>query len=547
MSAWLELTIPTATSPSHTQHSCNGTYLAVPHGKGEVGVWSLQDLGFKQLDLVAHRKAVTATSFGFHSQPTLLCTAAEDYIIVWNIEEARHMYEKGQQIRGQIIGQVLGYVQHVSFSPDDALIAACIGTEILVLDSQVRIYDLSDGSGFRLLHQVDIGKTISKWKAAKEDNRPREEKGPVTVSSRPTWQKPQSQDPGPQNDVTSGESEASAAILGLYYCRNIRSRQGTADALVFINAHTFETTSLLDFGDYIPSMVKDGPSQCNIPLAGSFAFGQGADRQQVWCLVGSLFQKSVDVLRLTVPAHEGLGQRLESLSLSSPVVDDGAGGEGGTVEISVLSSTPLSENSPLRSELVPRSKETSSGKQKQRGHLATKPKGQVGDQPLTFKSKVKSSGYTQEPRMKMFAPSTRPTKGSPTTNRAGTKSTGGDRYRRTPKVNYLHMVSAHIKDNMTPACDLRPDGVCRRRVSERGSWQGCVMGSGYCLLTCTAHIQVQVRIQVQRFRFRPGVREFPMASGPPVNLQKKLEAAERPTPINNITFSGNLPSHDLAT
>ncbi|XP_019643830.1 PREDICTED: WD repeat-containing protein 27-like isoform X1 [Branchiostoma belcheri] len=474
MSAWLELTIPTATSPSHTQHSCNGTYLAVPHGKGEVGVWSLQDLGFRQLDLVAHRKAVTATSFGFHSQPTLLCTAAEDYIIVWNIEEARHMYEKGQQIRGQIIGQVLGYVQHVSFSPDDTLIAACIGTEVLVLDSQVerlhstleghnstvtsaefcphykstivsisedrtfkvwdlensalvyqsaiisafpflslshdptkesfavgtsdgqvRIYDLSDGSGFQLLHQVDIGKTISKWKAAKEDNRPREEKGPVTVSSRPTWQKPQSQDPGPQNDMTSGESEASAAILGLYYCQNVRSRQdavqqtapnflgqdsslvdnlldiapvlivGTADALVFINAHTFETTSLLDFGDYIPSMVKDGPSQCNIPLAGSFAFGQGADRQQVWCLVGSLFQKSVDVLRLTVPAHEGLGQRLESLSLSSPVVDDGAGGEGGTVEISVLSSTPLSENSPLRSELVPRSKETSSGKQKQ--------------------------------------------------------------------------------------------------------------------------------------------------------------------------------------
>ncbi|XP_078674143.1 WD repeat-containing protein 27-like isoform X2 [Branchiostoma floridae x Branchiostoma belcheri] len=571
MSAWLELTIPTATSPSHTQHSCNGTYLAVPHGKGEVGVWSLQDLGFKQLDLVAHRKAVTATSFGFHSQPTLLCTAAEDYVIVWNIEEARHMYEKGQQIRGQIIGQVLGYVQHVSFSPDDTLIAACIGTEILVLDSQVerlhstleghnstvtsaefcphykstivsisedrtfkvwdlensalvyqsaiisafpflslshdptkesfavgtsdgqvRIYDLSDGSGFRLLHQVDIGKTISKWKAAKEDSRPQEEKGPVTVSSRPTWQKPQSQDPSPQNDVTGGESEASAAILGLYYCQNVRSRQdavqqtapnflgqdsslvdnlldiapvlivGTADALVFINAHTFETTSLLDFGDYIPSMVKDGPSQCNIPLAGSFAFGQGADRQQVWCLVGSLFQKSVDVLRLTVPAHEGLGQRLESLSLSSPVVDDGAGGEGGTVEISVLSSTPLSENSPLRSELVPRSKETSSGKQKQRGHLATKPKGQVGDQPLTFKSKVKSSGYTQAPRMKMFTPSTRPTKGSPTTNRAGTKSTGGD---------------------------------------------------------------------------RPGVREFPVASGPPVNLQKKLEAAERPTPINNITFS----------
>ncbi|CAH1264288.1 WDR5B [Branchiostoma lanceolatum] len=572
MAAWLELTIPTAASPSHTQLSCNGTYLAVPHGKGEVGVWSLQDLGFRPLDLVAHRKTVTATTFGFHSQPTLLCTAAEDYIIVWNIEAARHMYEQGQQIRGQIIGQVLGYVQHVSFSPDDGLIAACIGTEILILDSQVerlhstleghdstvtsaefcphhkrtivsisedrtfkiwdlensslvyqstiisafpflslshdptkesfavgtsdgqvRIYDLSNGSGFRLLHQVDIGKTISKWKTAKEDNRPREEKGPVTVSSRPTWQKPQAQEPVNQDDPTSGESEASTAVIGLHYCRKARSRKdaaqqtapnflgqdsslvdnlldvapvlivGTTNALVFINAHTFETTSLLDFEDYIPSMVKDGPSQCNIPLAGSFAFAQGADKQQVWCLVGSLFQKSVDVLRLTVPSHEGLGQRLESLSLSSQsVLDYGGSGEGGSTEISVLSSTPLSESSPLRSELVPRSKETSSGKQKQRGHQTTKPKGQVGDQPLTFKSKVKSSGYTQAPRMKMFAPSTRPTKGSPT-SRAGTKSTGGE---------------------------------------------------------------------------RPGARrEFPMDSGPPISLQKKLEAAERPTPINSIALS----------
>ncbi|XP_066282972.1 WD repeat-containing protein 27-like [Branchiostoma lanceolatum] len=415
MAAWLELTIPTATSPSHTQLSCNGTYLAVPHGKGEVGVWSLQDLGFRPLDLVAHKKTVTATSFGFHSQPTRLCTAAEDYIIVWNIEAARHMYEQA--------------FPFLSLSHDPTKESFAVGTS----DGQVRIYDLSDGSGFRLLHQVDIGKTISKWKAAKEDNRPREEKGPVTVSSRPTWQKPQAQEPVNQDDPTSGESEASTAVIGLHYCRKARSRKdavqetapnflgqdsslvdnlldvapvlivGTTNALVFINAHTFETTSLLDFEDYIPSMVKDGPSQCNIPLAGSFAFAQGANKQQVWCLVGSLFQKSVDVLRLTVPSHEGLGQRLESLSLSSQsVLDYGASGEGGSAEISVLS------------------------------------------------------------RMKMFAPSTRPTKGSPT-SRARTKSTGGE---------------------------------------------------------------------------RPGARrEFSMDSGPPISLQKKLEAAERPTPINSIALS----------
>eukprot|EP00058_Branchiostoma_floridae_P027953 XP_002613444.1 hypothetical protein BRAFLDRAFT_123921 [Branchiostoma floridae] len=382
MSAVLELTIPTVTSPSHTQLSCNGTYLAVPHGKGEVGVWSLQDLGFRQLDLVAHKKAVTATSFGFHSQPTLLCTAAEDYIIVWNIEEARHMYEKGQQIRGQIIGQVLGYVQHVSFSPDDALVAACIGSEILILDSQVeRLHSTLEGHNsivtsaeFCPHHKSTIvsiseDRTFKVWDLENSSLIYQSTiiSGPVTVSSRPTWQKPPSQDPVAQDSLTCGDSEASAAVIGLHYCRKLRPRQdamkhtapnflgqdsslvdnlldvapvlivGTTNALVFINAHTFETTSLLDFEDYIPSMVKDGPSQCNIPLAGSFAFAQGADKQQVWCLVGSLFQKSVDVLRLTVPAPEGLVHELESLSLSSQSVDDGASGEGGTAEISVLS------------------------------------------------------------------------------------------------------------------------------------------------------------------------------------------------------------------
>ena len=50
----------------------------------------------------------------------------------------RDLTFSGQQARGQIIGQDLGHVEYLAFSPENTLVAACVEKEVLILDSKVR-------------------------------------------------------------------------------------------------------------------------------------------------------------------------------------------------------------------------------------------------------------------------------------------------------------------------------------------------------------------------------------------------------------------------
>lgn len=61
----------------------------------------------------------------------------------------------------------------------------------------------------------------------------------------------------------------------------------------------------------------------------------------------------------------------------------------------VDSSVPLCAESPLRAELIPKASKTVAKKMATGGATRRHP---VHDQPLTFHSKVKSSGYTAQPR-----------------------------------------------------------------------------------------------------------------------------------------------------
>uniref|UniRef100_K1P8Z6 WD repeat-containing protein 27 n=1 Tax=Magallana gigas TaxID=29159 RepID=K1P8Z6_MAGGI len=75
-------------------------------------------------------------------------------------------------------------------------------------------------------------------------------------------------------------------------------------------------------------------------------------------------------------------------------------------------SEPMLPNSILKQGLVPKQKEDSTPK-KQKGYISPGKPGQgVKDQPLTFQSKIKSSGYTEAPRTTMFKPKTSSTKQS---------------------------------------------------------------------------------------------------------------------------------------
>jgi hypothetical protein len=53
---------------------------------------------FKLLTLQGHHQLITAVVFGNQIDPLLLCSASEDYIIMWNVAECREKTLKGKRI-----------------------------------------------------------------------------------------------------------------------------------------------------------------------------------------------------------------------------------------------------------------------------------------------------------------------------------------------------------------------------------------------------------------------------------------------------------------
>ncbi|XP_006823341.2 WD repeat-containing protein 27-like [Saccoglossus kowalevskii] len=584
MAAIHEHTIRTPFPPSHLQIACNSTYLALPYTKSTVGIWSLSSLSSSPLQLEGHRRKISCLCFGNRGNPTSLCSAADDFIITWNVEKARNSLDSGQQIRGQVISKGQGLVQYVSFSPDDVLLAACIDKEVVILDTkterldttleghtarvncaefcphysstvvsisddrtfkiwdianscliyqstiisaspfislsmdatnpqfavgssdgQVRVYDLRDGNGFRCLHHLNVSKLLRKRREAAEQAACVTSKtSPTTISSRPSWQIEQPSQEEPSISLPYDDTSETEAISGLYYAlRPSSGKSGSANrkpaflntddtivrdllekapmllvatpgALFQVNAHSYEAASYVHFQDPLPteSLIQEETDKC-ISLSGSFAFAQTSDIRQVWCLAGSLFEKVVNVLKIQhpscIPSSETnlardlsdrllIGNHGGDGTVGENLTDDGASVDG---EITVLSSTPLCVNSPLKSELVPKTKEATPVK---RGSKLWPPAGMrkvtsPDNQPLTFKTKIKSSGYTEKPRMNMF---------SPQTNKS--KATTSSKFKLS---------------------------------------SGC----------------------------RPGTKEYPMDANYPETMKMKLSIAEQPTPINCIRFS----------
>ncbi|XP_033734815.1 WD repeat-containing protein 27-like [Pecten maximus] len=580
-----------AFNPAYTQLATDGLYLALPHTRCSVGVWSLQHLAFKPLELEGHRKILTSISLGNRSSPKLLCSAAEDYVIVWNLLQARQMVDKGIQIRGQIIGTTLGHIHYCSFSPDDTLVAACCGADVLILDAtkerqvatveghtskltsaefcphysatlvtisedrtfkvwniedftliyqspiltaspfismamnltqpqvaigtadgQVRVFDLTDGQGFRQLHQIDVAKLMRKQKSSQQiPSSPSSSSGPVTISSKPTWKRVDQNEIVPTGDQdVEDEAEAGCSVLSLYFTflpqggaevndhsskpaflqHNstvvkdlLRSSPmlvvGTTGALVQINAKTLDVCKFWDLQD--PIQVDNGldTDTVSINAAGAVYISQSANAQKLWCIVCGHFQNTVHILEwchgsavdeITSDLNNiEVGEQssnLPSWAMNSVDNSDLLTQAQKADELTVLSNVALADNSPLRSELVFKVKEDTRTK-KQKGYLTPnkKPGQRIEDQPLTFKNSVRSSGYTASPRNTMFKPRT----------------------------------------------DFSSSASGAKRLPKSAS-SGSVVG-------------------------KVNQKQYPTDCSAPSVLQTKLNVAERPTPIHSVRFS----------
>ncbi|XP_009073546.1 PREDICTED: WD repeat-containing protein 27 [Acanthisitta chloris] len=438
------------------QLACSRHHCAFPVDCSELCVWNTATA--QPLRLSGHHHSISALSFGSKINPLLLCSASRERVIVWNIDECTQKVQEGFTPRGIVIGTLLGMVLHVRFSPDDQQVAVCAGNQIYMLsakneailaeldghlapvtaaefctweksvlisvseDRTFKVWDYSTGKlmyqsgiitsfpllsllvdeenkqiitgcgegqlwifslisdhNYRCITHINLKKEQAKfcnklWKSGKELG-----EGQNTSKLRKT-----------DNMAPEGSVETSLPVLLIEHCdfsvcfhneENMYSALntsyfwiGTSTGLLIINLENFELEAFLSYKDY---------SDLSIRFARSCALTRKAVNGKVLCLITSMFEDMVAVLEVNLAA---LVRTQHSDFLP----------HGNENSLSVIARCSLLKNSPLCKGLKKNMEEPSS---KTLGL-----KSRVKDQPLVFHNKIKSSGYTEAPRMTMFSP-----------------------------------------------------------------------------------------------------------------------------------------------
>ncbi|XP_060229291.1 WD repeat-containing protein 27 isoform X4 [Meriones unguiculatus] len=118
-------------SAAHAPLACSAQHCAFPLDGNRLCVWSPSH---QLLILQGHHQLITAVVFGNQADPLQLCSASQDYIILWNVVECREKTLEGLTPRGTILGSLLQKVLCLRFSLDDRAVAVCVGNKISVLD-----------------------------------------------------------------------------------------------------------------------------------------------------------------------------------------------------------------------------------------------------------------------------------------------------------------------------------------------------------------------------------------------------------------------------
>ncbi|KAF5914891.1 hypothetical protein HPG69_010957 [Diceros bicornis minor] len=139
-------------SASHVQLACSVPHCAFPLDGNKLCIWNTNDPSHRSNDtkslpsprrfsdavwllvLRGHHWPITAMAFGNTENPLLICSASQDYVIMWNLDECREKVLQGLIPRGTVMGTLLGEVLCLRFSPDDSVVAVCAGNKILMLD-----------------------------------------------------------------------------------------------------------------------------------------------------------------------------------------------------------------------------------------------------------------------------------------------------------------------------------------------------------------------------------------------------------------------------
>ena len=498
-------------NPLHVVPASNGVYLAFPFSKSSIGVYSFQKQDEKPIHLREHRQNVTALAFSNSRQSSLLCSAAADLVIIWNVKNAYEKPASDERIKGQIIGSELGEVTHCTFSMDDSSVAVCVRDEIYLLksseektiavleghrgvvsmalfcphytatvvsigedrtfivwdvkeftllyqstiisssqfisiamnwlepqftigssDGVLRTYDLSDGNDFRQLHQIDIEKLLLKERENSENYKTNETgDGPVRVSKRGTTHSTNS------DTLHDGSMEYGTSIISVKYAYPASHREAadsvapqfrnsvvpeilkgsssvllvaTNGHLLQINPRNHKIMSVLSHKDSLPS-VEVGKMSETIGACRYCEFTQGMSALNIWAIIGTYFENKIHVVQWHLDdtgdnQNNGGDLNIQNVLEQLNVLDDTPPAANSLHELSIVATVPLCEKSPLTSEMTPNAKPDKLKKVQSKKPMSVEArrKSDPMNQPLTFKTKVKSSGYCETPKGKLFQP-----------------------------------------------------------------------------------------------------------------------------------------------
>ncbi|KAG3290604.1 WD repeat domain 27, transcript variant X4 [Ictidomys tridecemlineatus] len=348
---------------SHVQLACSMLYCAFPLHGNQLCLWSIRDPSHQLLILQGHLQSITAMAFGNKENPPLICSASQDCLMIWNLDECREKSLKEESQRPS--RKMLDQGEEAEAALPILMLASCYLPRLL-----------------------DAGCGVSL------------------------------------------PSESSA-------CLWIASSTG----LFIFHLASLELEHALHFKDF----------RClSVQVAGSCAVTSQAADHKAFCLLTSMFGKRIAILEVS----------LDTLvrSQQGPVPEKA---------LSVLASSCVLPTSPLYLGVV-KGKSTKPSGQKQSAVQSA-----VGDQPLVFHAKVRSSGYALPPRVTMFSPKTNIKKDGKRSSKCKINC---------KREEYPLETSVPSKPSKQVAVCQEPTAVSCVQFSGDGRWLACGLANSLSLI-----------------------------------------------------------------
>jgi len=400
--------------------------------------------------LEGHHAPVNDIKFCPHYSSTLVSISDDRTFCVWDTREFSLVYRSSIITSSPLISIDMNYL--------------CPHFIIGSADGIIKLFDLTDGNGFRQLFDLNLSLNMRKYLSKANNSNEKSVSEQYQIA----------------NDVESGNAVLSVEYIYLNQFNIIMNRElemfksgandillkrppeicvASSNALLLINSRTFEVKAIIDLNQGI-NTFKFGSFGTVIGPITYASVGQISSSSSV-VVCGTLFDNNIHVLEWLFNEHTN---------------NDDFDNEERETYLSIVAENSLIPGSPLTSDMLLPSIQKSVSK----GDIATGKKsiGSNMNQPLTFKSKINSSGYTAAPRKTMFKPDT------------SKKSSQAMKHSQTNKTSVKKMLNENYNTKVGPPCEIcdsvdvehQSVAILRLRFADDGSALACSLSNSSAMI-----------------------------------------------------------------